>query len=130
MNNIKDKVQPSFMLPPIDQNDIITIIDNLKDNGNNINTIATSVIVGSKYILAPILSHLINLYCQQGYFPDNLKLGCISPIYKNGDREKVNNYRPVCSLSPFSKIIEKAINNCMIKFIDKHNIFSKIPIWI
>ena len=125
MNNIKNKVQPSFMLPPIDQNDIITIIDNLKDNGNNINTIATSVIVGSKYILAPILSHLINLYCQQGYFPDNLKLGCISPIYKNGDREKVNNYRPVCSLSPFSKIIEKAINNCMIKFIDKHNIFSK-----
>merc|ERR1712055_834307 len=102
-----------------------TIIYNLKDNGNNINTIVTSVIVGSKYILAPILSHLINLYCQQGYFPDNLKLGCISPIYKNGDREKVNNYRPVCSLSPFSKIIEKAINNCMIKFIDKYNIFSK-----
>ena len=113
------------MLPPIDHNDIIAIIDDLKDNGNSVNTIATSVIVGSKHIIAPIISHLINLYCQQGYFPERLKLGCITPIYKSGDREKVNNFRPVCSLSPFSKIIEKAISICMVKFIDKENIFSK-----
>ena len=43
----------------------------------------------------------------KGIFPDELKLGCITPIYKNGDREKVNNYRPICSLSPLSKTIEK-----------------------
>ena len=115
----------NFIMTLIYLKAVNTTINDLKYNGNKVNVIATSVLVGSKHIIAPIISHLINLYCQQGYFPNNLKLGCITPIYKSGDREKVNNYRPVCSLSPFSKIIEKAINNCMVKFIDKHNIFSK-----
>ena len=62
---------------------------------------------------------------QQGYFPDNLKTGCITPIFKKGDRENVNNYRPVCSLSPLSKIIEKVINNRMVEYLDNFNLFSK-----
>ena len=40
------------------------------------------------------------------------------------ETEKVNNYRPICSLSPLSKIIEKVINNKMVAFLDKHNILS------
>ena len=34
-------------------------------------------------------------------------------------------YRPVCSLSPLSKIIEKVVNNRMVDFIHDLNIFSK-----
>ena len=70
------------------------------------------------------MCHLINLFVQQGYFPDDLKLGCITPIFKNGDKERVNNYRPVCSLSPLSKIIEKVVSNRMVNFIEDYNILS------
>ena len=94
---------------PITPIEIKNMIDDLKDNGNKVNSVATSVLQDSKHIITPILCHLINLFVQQGYFPDNLKTGCITPIFKTGDREKVNNYRPVCSLSPLSKIIEKVI---------------------
>ena len=90
------------------------------------NTIATSVLVESKHIITPILCHLINLFVQQGYFPENLKLGCITPIFKSGDKKNASNYRPVCSLSPFSKIIEKVINNRMVTFLDEHEVLSKI----
>ena len=39
-------------------------------------------------------------------------------------KSDVKNYRPICSLSPFSKIFEKIIYNRMIEFIDQNNILS------
>ena len=54
-----------------------------------------------------------------------LKTGCITPVFKKGDKSNIANYRPVCSLSPLSKIIEKIIYNRMVKFIEVNNIFSK-----
>ena len=121
---LKNRVQNSFLLTPVCPEEVSNIIDDLKDNGNNVNSIATSVLVDSKHIISPTIAHIIDLCIEQGYFPENLKTGCISPIFKGGDREKVNNYRPVCSLSPFSKIIEKVIYNRMISFLDKYKLLS------
>ena len=124
-NHLHNRITDDFAMSPICPYEVITVIDDLKDNGNKVNTIATTALVESKHILVPIICHLINLFVQQGYFPENLKVGCITPIFKNGDRKKINNYRPVCSLSPLSKIIEKVINNRMVNFLDDNNIFSK-----
>ena len=121
---LKNRVQQSFFLTPITPNEVSKIIDNLKNNGNKVNSIATSVLADCKHLISPVIAHLIDLFVQQGYFPEELKLGCISPIFKGGDKEKVNNYRPVCSLSPLSKIIEKVAYNRMIAYLDKYNILS------
>ena len=67
---------------------------------------------------------IINKCIQQGYFPHELKSGCITPIHKSGDKTSIKNYRPVCSLSSISKIIEKVVYNRMIKYIDKNEILS------
>ena len=101
---LQNRINKNFTISPICPIEVNTIIDNLKDNGNKVNTISTSVLVESKHIITPIICHLINLFVQQGYFPEHLKLGCITPIFKSGDNKKINNYRPVCSLSPISKI--------------------------
>ena len=65
-----------------------------------------------------------NICVKQGYFPDELKLGRITPIHKKGSKKLVSNYRPVCNLSPFSKIFERVVYNRMLEFIDRNNIFS------
>ena len=75
--------------------------------------------------ISPILAQITNICANQGYFPQELKIGCITPIFKNGNKTTISNYRPVCSLSPISKIIEKVTYNKMIKFIDKYGILSK-----
>ena len=122
---LQNRIDKTFKMTPICPIEVSTIIDNLKDNGNNVNIIATSVLVESKHIITPVICHLIDLFVLQGYFPERLKLGCITPIFKSGDGKKVNNYRPVCSLSPISKIIEKVVNNRMVDFIEDQEIFSK-----
>ena len=47
------------------------------------------------------------------------KCAYVSPIHKKGDRDKVNNYRPVSLLSIVSKIIERCIYNHIYGFVSK-----------
>ena len=119
-----NRSEDDFYMTPVCPNEVNLAIDGLTNNGNSPNSISTSVIKNSKHILTPIMCHLINLFVEQGYFPNNLKSGCITPIYKGGDSKNVNNYRPVCSLSPLSKIIEKVVANRMIDFLEDFDIFS------
>ena len=48
-----------------------------------------------------------------GYFPNCWKLVYITPIYKDGDRNKVVNYRPISLLNVFAKVFESLIKEKM-----------------
>ena len=86
--------------------------------------ISTLVLKESIPVLSEPLSYIFNQCIKQGYFPKELKTGCITPTYKKGDKCSIENYRPVCSLSQFSKIFEKVIYKNMMKFILKNKIIS------
>ena len=51
-------------------------------------------------------------------FPENLKLGDVTPIFKKEDKTFVENYRPVSVLPTISKIFEqitkKQITGCIV----------------
>lgn len=70
--------------------------------------------------LLPILTKLINNIFINGVFPQELKISKITPIYKGGQKDNMNNYRPISIISIFSKIIEKLIKRRMLKFIRKY----------
>ena len=118
---LKGRQPNTFFMGPIIDKDIETAIKNLKNN-NNVHTFSTLVLKESMTILSKPLSHIFNLCINQGYFPSELKTGCITPIYKKGDHHSMENYRPVCSLSQFSKIFEKIIYIRMTNYISKNNI--------
>ena len=112
-------------MSPIVSQEVETAINNLKNNGSGLYQISTLVLKDVKSTISSILSTIFNLCIEFGYFPDELKIGCITPVYKKGDKTNISSYRPICSLSPFSKIFERIIYDRMIKFIDRYNIFSK-----
>lgn len=53
------------------------------------------------------MTYICNKSFQTGIFPDKMKTAKVIPIYKNGDKQFVSNYRPVSLLPQFSKILEK-----------------------
>ena len=55
------------------------------------------------------LTHFCDLSLTQGYFPQELKLAKIIPLYKGNDPSYFNNYRPISLLSVFSKVMEKVM---------------------
>jgi hypothetical protein len=55
------------------------------------------------------LSHIFNLSLSSGKFPSPLKQCRVIPIFKNGDSEECDNYRPISLLSSKSKVLEKIV---------------------
>jgi len=78
-------------------------------------------------ILAPALASYFNHFMKIGVFPDILKIGRITPIYKNkGSKQNFNNYRPISILAIFGKIYEKVIYKRLYSFLTSQNlIYSK-----
>ena len=66
------------------------------------------------------LSSLINLSFDTGEFPNCLKLAKVIPVYKKGDQQECNNYRPISLLSNISKLIEKLLYNRLHKFLNQN----------
>ena len=115
----------SFFMCPIINQEVENAIRDLNDNGCGIFKIATSVLKEVKSTISNTLSIIYNMCIEHGYFPEELKIGCITPVYKKGDKSNISSYRPICSLSSFSKIFEKIVYNRMLNFIEKHEILSK-----
>jgi hypothetical protein len=67
------------------------------------------IIKSTAHITSPMLACHYNYLMKIGKFPNELKTGKITPIYKKGDEELLENYRPISTLPIFGKIFEKLI---------------------
>ena len=76
-------------------------------------------------ILCPSISYVINKSLASGIFPQPWKEAKISPIFKNGSKDDVNNYRPISILPTLSKIIEKWIQKHLMSFLNNHNLLHE-----
>jgi len=99
--------------------EVSKIISELK-NGKA-SDIPIHVIKQSSKIVTPLLTVLYNECMKDGIFPDDLKVGRISPIYKKDNQELLENYRPVSTLAVFGKIFEKIIFNRLYSFFHSQN---------
>lgn len=75
-------------------------------------------------ILTPPITYIFNQCISKGVFPDILKIALIHPIHKAGERDRVNNYRPISVLPSLSKILEKIMNNRLKNYLEHNNILS------
>ena len=76
-----------------------------------------------EYLKKPLTS-IYNSSLEAGVFPEQLKTAKITPVHKKGNTRDINNYRPIASLSVFSKMLEKLVYNRLIAFIEKNGILT------
>ena len=70
--------------------------------------------------------HVFNLSIVKGIFPDDLKIACVTPVFKGDDEKDLENYRPISVLPCFSKILERIMYNRLYNHLIKNNIlYSK-----
>ena len=72
---------------------------------------------------------IYNQWIETGIVPNTLKVSQVTPVYKNGDATDPANYRPISTLSSFSKVFEKLIYNHLYTFLEKYGIFVLVSIW-
>ena len=109
------------------QNDIAKIIQNLDPNkahGHDNISIRMLKICGSS-IYKP-LEMIFKQCIETGVFPSEWKKANIVPIHKKGDKQTLENYRPVSLLPICGKILERLMFNEMFDFlIEKQNFFTE-----
>ena len=57
-------------------------------------------------------------------FPDQWKKGNVVPIHKKGDKQLIENYRPVSLLPICGKVFERLIFNSLFNYFIENNLFS------
>lgn len=92
----------------INSKEILNIIQHFKDNvACGFDKISVKILKHiAPHIINP-LTHVFNLSLKVGVFPDKLKIAIIKPLHKGGDKENMNNYRPISMLSSFLKFLKK-----------------------
>src|SRR5678816_1101649 len=75
----------------------------------------------ASYLALP-LAHLINQSIGLGIVPDLMKIVKVIPIFKSGSSQDMTNYRPISTLTSFSKILEKIVHKRLYDFLDVNQI--------
>lgn len=85
----------------------------------------------TSYVVKQISSEIVDVFqfiCNfsltTGEFPAGMKKAVVIPLFKKGDRRKLENYRPISLLPIYAKIFEKCIKTRLVCFLNKHNFYS------
>ena len=84
----------SIYLSDCTSEEVFNVISELQ-NGKS-SDVPIHVVKASSQIISPVLSMLYNKCMNEGNFPNELKTGKISPIYKKDNEDLLENYRGLC----------------------------------
>ena len=126
-----DTQENSFSLTLFSKEDILKAIKSLSSNkASPIEDIPINILKNSIHIYSEKLTNIFNECLINGKFPDTLKRADVTPIFKKGNDNEKENYRPVSMLSTFSKVFEKLlfeqINDHMQSKFSKHHLWLLI----
>ena len=124
-NYLDNNYLHSCYLNPTYPAEVFNIINSFKNKTtSNTSIIPIQILKSISHIIDLPLSIIINKSFISGIFPDNLKLSRVIPIFKSGEKDDMNNYRPISLLPNFSKIFEKIIYRRMLNYIERNNILN------
>ena len=87
--------------------------------------IAPKILKWAPHLFAPILLVIFNKCIESGYYPGDMKIGEVAPIYKKGDKDGESNYRPITVLTQFNQIFERLLYKRFLNFFERFEIITK-----
>ena len=113
----------SFFFEPVTTAEVRSEILSMSNNKSyGLYSCPTHLLKEVSDVISQPLASLFNMSVSQCSYPEKFKLAKIVPIFKSGDVEDPNNYRPISLLSNFNRIFEKLVYTRMISFINTHNL--------
>ena len=90
---------------------------NLDNKGSKVHDVPSVLIKENKDIFSVQLSICYNNSLDESIYPDVLKVGRITPAYKSGPKDVIDNYRLISSPPTISKIYETLTLSRMMSFM-------------
>lgn len=96
---------------------------NKLSKGAGLDKIPNRIICECSDLISPYITLIFNLSLSTGVFPDNWKSAKVTPIFKQGDKRNMNNYRPISVISAVAKVFERIVNQ-LFSYLNEHNVLS------
>ena len=120
LDYLKNRVHRSIFLAPTSPSELEEIVSNLENDKSS--DISIFVLKKCFRLISGNLSGFLNKFMVTGRFPDILKIGKITPIFKKGNSQMLDNYRPISIIPIFAKIFEKVIYSRLYSFLTAMNV--------
>ena len=119
-------VYDNFIFGKVSLSTVTKIISGL-DNGKatGLDGICVKTLKAGSPILAYYLTHIYNMSLSTGIVPKCWKRKRVTPLFKKGDADDVNNYRPISILPITMKIFEKIVHHQVSIFLEDNSIISE-----
>ena len=66
------------------------------------------------------LADIFNASIQSGIFQDDFMIARVAPIFKEGEKGDVSNYRPISVLCTVARVFEKLLCNQLHQYLVQH----------
>ena len=123
-NFLPNSLNNSIYITPTNYSEVSLMINKLKLNKGNINNPNNKIYkLLNSFISIPI-TLIFNCIVATGIYPKTLKIACVTPLFKSGNKGEVSNYRPISCLPTLNTIIEKLLHQRIMRFLDKNKILN------
>ena len=121
LNNLPKDPKAIFKFEEITKDIVNEIIDSMESKkSSSFDEISNFHVKKLKVSLLTPLTIAINRSLSEGLFPDQYKVAKVVPLFKSGERDDFNNYRPISLLATISKIFEKVVHRQLYEFFSEH----------
>ena len=121
-----NKQDPEFTFQPVSIVKVYNLINNLSTSkATGIDKISAKALRAAASAIALCLTEIFNMSIDSNRFPSDWKTARVIPLFKNGQRSVLDNYRPISILPVFSKIMERLLYNQISDYFTKKQLLSK-----
>ena len=79
----------------------------------------------SAVTISAFLTHIVNLSITSQRIPHDWKHAKVIPLYKEGARDDIDNYRPISILPVVLKILQRAVQQQLVDYLESRVLFSR-----
>ena len=125
LDYVSTNIENSFVPALTDVSEILKLIMKLRDKkASGYDAISNKILKSTRNVIAPYIAILFNSCIRHGVFPECFKKAQIVPLFKGGERDSQNCYRPISLLPALGKLLEKVVSIRTTEFLKKNNVFS------
>ena len=115
-----------FQLCPITRDKVFSLLNKSKATG--LDMISARLIRECADLIWIPICNIFNQSISLGIFPDDWKCARVTPLFKAGDRNDVNNYRPISVISLVAKVFERIVYDELYAYLEEHSIICNYNI--
>ena len=95
-----------------------------KSKATGLDNISAKLVRECADLISIPVCNIFNNCLSSGLFPDDWKCARVTPLFKQGERTDVNNYRPISVISIIAKVFERIVYDQLYSFLANEEIIT------